>query len=261
MPSNEKSPALSSTDILDVLKSVDEQISNPGAFCTTSTANAASLCLLMTKLFKVSAHSTNKTFGPFDELLVEGFDGETIWEELQTRNRPLTRFLQKKINVIHGRVQKVINSKQAAKSARRGKLTGKQLVDSTEPNREVDEIADDDAEGSSIEDRLSASDMQDSDDEDDRDGDDNDDEEEEEEEEENGSIDEDINLEILDDEDFDDEYSGGGDAEYDDIDNMQAWLDKQEEMEEKHEKKLERLQKLAAQKGAVEEVGMNQLIE
>ena len=259
MPSNEKSPAMSSIDILDVLQSVDEQISNPGAFCTTSTANAASLCLLMTKLFKVSANSTNKTFGPFDELLVDGFDGETIWEELQTRNRPLTRFLQKKINVIHGRVQKVINSKQVAKSARSGKLTGKQLVDSTEQNSEDDDIADDDAEGSSIEDRLSASDMQDSDDEDYRDGDDND--EEEEEEEENGSIDEDINLEILDDEDFDDEYSGGGDAEYDDIDNMQAWLDKQEEMEEKHEKKLERLQKLAAQKGAVEEVGTNQLIE
>ena len=248
---------MSPIDILDVLQAVDEQISNPGAFCTSSAANAASLCLLMTQLFKVSADSTNKTFGPFDELLVDGFDGETIWEELQTRNRPLTRFLQKKINVIHGRVQKVINSKQVAKSARSGKLTGKQLVDSTEQNSEDDDIADDDAEGSSIEDRLSAVDMQDSDDEDDRDGDDNDDEEEEE----NGSIDEDVNLEILDDEDFDDEYSGGGDAEYDDIDNMQAWLDKQEEMEEKHEKKLERLQKLAAQKGAVEEVGTNQLIE
>ena len=249
---------MTSIDILDVLQSLDEQISNPGAFCTTSTANAASLCLLMTKLFKVSAHSTNKTFGPFDELLVDGFDGETIWEELQTRNRPLTRFLQKKINVINGRVQKVTNSKQVAKSARSGKWAGKQLVDSTEPNSEDDEIADDDAEGSSTEDRLSASDMQDSGDEDDHDGDDND---EKEEEEENGSIDEDVNLEILDDDDFDDEYSGGGEAEYDDIDNMQAWLDKQEEMEEKHEKKLERLQKLAAQKGAVEEVGTNQLIE
>jgi hypothetical protein len=32
------------------------------------------------------------------------------------------------------------------------------------------------------------------------------------------------------------DYEGGGDAEYDDIDNMQSWLDEQEEKEEKHEK-------------------------
>ena len=57
-----------------------------------------------------------------------------------------------------------------------------------------------------------------------------------------------------DDEDGQGEYEGGGDAEYDGIDDMQAWLDQQEDIEEKHQKKMERLQKLAAQKGAVEEV-------
>jgi hypothetical protein len=35
---------------------------------------------------------------------------------------------------------------------------------------------------------------------------------------------------------------------------MQSWLDEQEEKEEKHEKFLAKLQLLAAQKGAVEEV-------
>ena len=240
---------MSPIDILDVLQAVDEQISNPGAFCTSSAANAASLCLLMTQLFKVSADSTNKTFGPFDELLVDGFDGETIWEELQTRNRPLTRFLQKKINVIDGRVQKVMNNKQIAISAKGGKRAVEKVVIPTGPDSASDEFEDDDAED--FEDQPSADELQDHDNDDDFGSDDNG----EEEEEENSSGDE-VNLDILDDDDADEdeEYSGGGDAEYDDIDNMQAWLDKQEEMEEKHEKKLERLQKLAAQKGAVEEV-------
>lgn len=241
---------MSPIDILDVLQAVDEQISNPGAFCTSSAANAASLCLLMTQLFKVSADSTNKTFGPFDELLVDGFDGETIWEELQTRNRPLTRFLQKKINVIDGRIQKVMNNKLLATSANGRKRAIEKVVIPTGPGSESDDVADDDSEG--LEDHPSADELQDHDNDDDFGSDDNG----EEEEEENSSGDEEVNLEILDDDnaDEDEEYSGGGDAEYDDIDNMQAWLDKQEEMEEKHEKKLERLQKLAAQKGAVEEV-------
>ena len=54
----------------------------------------------MKDLFDVASSSSSKTFGPFQELLVENQDLETIWEELQTRNRPLMRYLKKKMSTI-----------------------------------------------------------------------------------------------------------------------------------------------------------------
>ena len=89
----------------DVLDSVDLQISNPSVFCTNSLVKAQSLSLLMKDLFDVATNSSSKTFGPLQELLVENHDGETIWEELQTRNRPVTRFVKKSISSVLKSVQ------------------------------------------------------------------------------------------------------------------------------------------------------------
>jgi Mpp10 protein len=246
-PNLDKHPETISNELLDVLESVDVLTSNPGVFCSASTENTTSLSLLMKSLFKVSADSTKKTFGPFQELLVEGFDSETIWEELQTRNRPLTRFVKKKIGNISDALRKEKKESQKRAKEMKKSITATIIEDNNdEGDVELDE--DDDNEEPDDNSELDADvDMEDSaaeesigenfdDDEDDED---------------NG----DIELEIdNDDEDGFEEYEGGGDAEYDGIDDMQAWLDQQEEIEEKHQKKLERLQKLAAQKGAVEEV-------
>ena len=89
----------------DVLDSVDAQISNPSVFCTNSSVKAQSLSLLMKDLFDVASNSSSKTFGPLQELLVENHDNETIWEELQTRNRPVTRFVKKSITSVLKSVQ------------------------------------------------------------------------------------------------------------------------------------------------------------
>ena len=232
-----------SSDLFDVLKSVDLQISNPGSFCSASTENASSLSELMKSLFKTSADSSTKTFGPFQELLVDGFDGETIWEELQTRNRPLTRFVKKRIVAI----SKSVNVSKKLKAKALNAATKK----SEEFAIEKDEIVTDDEEDldsdDANEDVSEELDEEENEaDEDDEDASDRD------EDAEDGGSDIDLNMDSDDVED-EEEYDGGGDASYDNIDDMQAWLDKQEDLEEKHEKKLARLEKLAAQKGAVEE--------
>jgi U3 small nucleolar RNA-associated protein MPP10 len=235
-----------SNELLNVLESVDVLTSNPGLFCSASTENTTSLSLLMKSLFKVSADSTKKTFGPFQELLVEGFDSETIWEELQTRNRPLTRFVKKKIENISDALRK--EKKEVQKRAKEMKKNisatisqdnndvGDVDLDEDDDNEEAGDDSDLDAdiemEGLAAEESIDENFSSDEDDDD-----------------------EDSELVVDNDgEDEFEEHEGGGDAEYDGIDDMQAWLDQQEEIEEKHQKKLERLQKLAAQKGAVEEV-------
>lgn len=48
----------------------------------------------------------SKHYGPFDYLEVSGFenDAETIWEELQTRNRPLNRALKVSMSLLQKRL-------------------------------------------------------------------------------------------------------------------------------------------------------------
>ena len=245
IPSAESSMETVSSDLFDVLKSVDIQISNPGLFCSASSEKAATLSELMRSLFKTSADSSTKTFGPFQELLVDGFDGETIWEELQTRNRPLTRFVKKKIvaiskSITTSRKAKAHALKDAVKEVNEFAM-GKDEI-GTEDEKDLISENEDEEESEELEKN----------------------DEEEEEEEEGGDFDEDediedgdnaidLNMDSDDAEEDEEEYEGGGDASYDNIDDMQAWLDKEEELEERHEKKLARLEKLAAQKGAVEE--------
>ena len=229
-----------SSDLLDVLKSVDLQISNPGSFCSASTENAATLSELMRSLFKTSADSSTITFGPFQELLVDGFDGETIWEELQTRNRPLTRFVKKKIVAISKNISISKKSKAKAMTAATRELD--------ELAMEKDEIVTDDEED------LDSDDANEEDNEELGNREDEEDESVFDRDEDTEDVGSDIDLNMDgDDVEDEEEYEGGGDASYDNIDDMQAWLDKQEDLEERHQKKLARLEKLAAQKGAVEE--------
>lgn len=247
-PNLDKHAETVSNELLNVLESVDVLTSNPGAFCSASTENTTSLSLLMKSLFKVSADSTKKTFGPFQELLVEGFDSETIWEELQTRNRPLTRFVKKKIGNISDALRK--GKKEGQKRVKEMKKKSSAIVvedknDAGDVDLDDDEDIEDTGDKSDLEEHENLDVSEEADDDNSNDDEDDDDDDN------NG----DMELVIdNDDEDGFEEYEGGGDAEYDGIDDMQAWLDQQEEIEEKHQKKLERLQKLAAQKGAVEEV-------
>lgn len=45
-----------------------------------------------------------------------------------------------------------------------------------------------------------------------------------------------------------------GDVNHGELDDMERWLDEQEELDEKHERKIQRLEKRAAHKGIADEV-------
>jgi hypothetical protein len=53
---------------------------------------------LLKKLFEHSVESSNITIGSLNELLIDDLDVESIWEQIQCRNRPLRRFANKSIS-------------------------------------------------------------------------------------------------------------------------------------------------------------------
>lgn len=219
------------TTMKSVLDAVEVQIANPSIFCTASAEQTQALSRLMKDLFDVASSSSSKTFGPFQELLVENHDGETIWEELQTRNRPLTRYVKKKISSI----LKSVNDRQriAAKPRK-----------TRERKYEVEDQEDDDNDDAHHDNENDDDD--DNTDEDNEYGEDDEDEKEE-----------DIEL-VGDDEQG--EAGGTSSGVDDELDDMERWLDEQEELDEKHERKLRKLEKLAAHKGVVEEVRCGQTL-
>lgn len=166
-------------DLFDVLKSVDLQLSNPGLYCSASSEHASTLTELMRKLFKTSTSMTKKTFGPFQELLIDGFDRETIWEELQTRNRPLTKFLNKKIFSIVQNLRE--NDKISNRENQAIKNAAKKLKKLEEMIKEDGETEDDDDDDDEEEEEgeVGGSDDENSDEEVDLDENDDEDEEEE----------------------------------------------------------------------------------
>lgn len=53
------------------------------------------LSILLKKLFEHSIGSSSITLGSINELIIDDLDVESIWEQLQCRNRPLRRFANK----------------------------------------------------------------------------------------------------------------------------------------------------------------------
>lgn len=52
---------------------------------------------MLKDLFDISSTLTERSFGPFKELITEGMDDESLWEELQTRNKPAIRYIKNKV--------------------------------------------------------------------------------------------------------------------------------------------------------------------
>ncbi len=66
-------------------------------FCVATDSTQSKTRSLLKEVYDSSSFLSTKTFGPFSKLIVDNLDEESIWEEIQSRNRPLTRHLQKKI--------------------------------------------------------------------------------------------------------------------------------------------------------------------
>jgi hypothetical protein len=195
---------------------------------------------LLKSIFDVSASISDKKFGAFEELYVDSADAETIWEELQSRNRPQKRFFKTQSKRL---LKKLVHDREDGNEEEEG-----------EEDEDV-EMEVDDQEG----DHSSADGGSDEEEEDVPEATDEDEEEEDEEDEE-----EDMEG---DDNDYDDDgsaeegseagESGGRRSGIEaDVDAMESWLDDFEAMEERHRDKEERREARArgdkGHKGAVE---------
>ena len=176
----------------------------------------------MKKIFDLSVEVAPKSFGPFKELLVSDLDPETIWEEIQSQNRPLKRYFKAETNKLLQST--VFKSGFEEENEERS-------ADGTDPAEEGLDDDEEDGEASFDEGDMELDD----------DGDSEEDTEDEEEQ-----------------NDYDEGETGDGvgDAAEDGSggEEMEAWLDEMEELEDKHRRRMERLEQSggSGHKGAVE---------
>lgn len=78
----------------DALQSLGEElaVSEASLLCAPSERKRTDLLRLLKHLFDGAVHSTSKKFGPLETLVVSKLDSDSIWEEIQSRNRPLIRY-------------------------------------------------------------------------------------------------------------------------------------------------------------------------
>ena len=93
---------MASVDIMlvDVLRDLDGQLEKSVAseLCVPSQVKYDLLKGLLKRLFEVTVKASEKRIGPLSELAVDSLDSETIWEQVQTRNRPLLRYFRNSLN-------------------------------------------------------------------------------------------------------------------------------------------------------------------
>lgn len=212
--------------ISEIIDKVLQEVKSVDKLCAPSREAADDLSLILKNLYDSSVQISRKKVGPLDKLAVAGLDDETIWEEIQTRNKPLLRYLTKLVTRLKKKVQAA----------------------------EILEASDDDDEEMDVdvEDLVETEDV-----EGDEEEDESMDEGEEDENESAGAIDSD------DDEgDFDesrDDFVGSGSEQEDDHnegdelvgdseDDMEAWLDREDELEMNRAAREERRNKKADKK-------------
>jgi hypothetical protein len=178
-----------------------------------------------------------KQFGPFDSLIVEHMDADSIWEELACRNRPHTRFIQKQLAYLLESTQKQ-QQQRDSRGGKPAKLSKQKHAAEAAVTSDEDESAND-------------SEMDEVDGEFDEDEDDEDDEFDEEGDG-TGEDDDDEDAGEFDDDEF--EASSGDEDEEDDI-KADKFLDSLDEMEDRRlqrEAELLKRPKRGGHKGAVE---------
>ncbi len=67
---------------------------------------------LLQNLFQYTVSSSNVSIGPLDELVTDGIDVESVWEQVQSRNRPFKRYVNKTISKLNSSALNAIASSQ-----------------------------------------------------------------------------------------------------------------------------------------------------
>jgi U3 small nucleolar RNA-associated protein MPP10 len=206
-----------------VLVALKKEIAKEEDFCVPDVHKSDCLKPLLKLLFDESSAATGRSFGPLTTLIVEGLDEESIWEELQTRTKPLARFVEKKLKIID---RKLSEKKSKLQKRRAHEERLKRIVEEEESEEDQDdEVTDGD----------NSEDIMDDDDFDNEEDEGVEDDNEDEDEDEVDGQDEEIN-------DFPQQREGNESDFIDDV-KMEAWLDAFEELEQQHKDKMEKKEK------------------
>lgn len=84
-----------------LLSSLLASVGGPEEFCVSSECKSRVLLARLKDVYNCFQEGAVQPFGPLEELLVDGMDLESIWEELQTWNRPMIRSLKKRVRRLH----------------------------------------------------------------------------------------------------------------------------------------------------------------
>lgn len=217
---------------------VRAELHAPEEYCVPNEEKVKKLAALIKIVFEMASVHPARGSGPLKSLLVDGIDEETLWEQLQTRNNPLLKYIRKYLKTAPKRTLQFLPEE----------------IDSEVEEDEDDVTSTDESE------KVEGSDdeVMDEDGEDFVDGDESDDEEKE------------TSDDDEEDEDNDDESEEGTDS-YDEAEEkkpmkgskkrisgetgegwdtdeelaMEAWLDATDELDTKHREKLENKEKRA----------------
>ena len=102
-PSKESKKAKSTGESIHRENIYDKAITNISSanainvFSVPSKAHASKHLEILKSLYEVSSTLSEHNYGHFDKLITESMTDESLWEQLQTRNKPLTRVIKKRI--------------------------------------------------------------------------------------------------------------------------------------------------------------------
>jgi hypothetical protein len=187
--------------VLDTVLQLAAEAKKVDELCAPSKDASDRYRQILKELYDGASASSAKQLGPLLQLTVSALDDESIWEQLQTRNNPLLRFVEKTLKRLKKRLEQQSLMEVEAKE--------ESEVDEVNEESDVDQ-EDDDDEPSSEEEQGSDSDDADFDEE------------------------RDDYVEESDGDDVDevDADEGEDDAEpLDENDRMEAWLDREDELE------------------------------
>lgn len=207
-----------------------KELKAPEDYCVANVDKAERLKELIKAVYELASSFSARGSGPLKSVLIQGVDEETLWEQLQTRNNPLLKYLRKYMKSASNRNLEFIPMEEDVTSE-----------DVSEEEMDEDEDEDVDADDH---------------DEVDEDGDNDCGDEDDEQEEEDSSDGED-EAESYDSDDVTNEEEDDGAAEEprkkigssgdgwdtDEELGMEAWLDATEELDEKHRQKQENREK------------------
>lgn len=214
--------------ISEVIDKVLQEVKSIDKLCAPSQEAADDLSLILKNLYDSSVQISRKKVGPLDKLAVAGLDDETIWEEIQTRNKPLLRYLTKLVTRLKKKVQ-------AAELLEISSEEDEEMDVDTTDFVEIGDGEGEDENGSVDEDE------EDEDEENDSEGafDSEDDE---------GDFDETRDDFVGSESEQEDTESEGDELVGDSEDDMEAWLDREDELEMNRAAREERRNKKADKK-------------